>query len=152
MPFMQTIRTKNLVIGGLAILILCLYTVYKKYDNYWKEIEWYTQNLDYDFTARVDSAIAFHENGNGFLYISLRSGELDKQREDSLRNLLKHYRLLRFLRTEKNILAIFSGSTDSFHTGDSVYVNSDKNQFLIFRDKMIIRDYNIHDYLTKRYF
>ena len=151
-PFMQTLRTKHLVIVALAILVLCIYTVYTKYDNYWQEIEWYTRSLDYDFTVRVDSAIVFNENGNGFLYISLREGNLNPQREDSLASLLSHYKLLRFLRTENNGLRIFSGSSDAFRAGDSIYVNSEQNKFLIFRDKMMIRNYDLRDYLSKRYF
>jgi hypothetical protein len=149
---MQAIRTKHFVIAGIAVAVLGITSVYQKYNNYWEEIEWYTQSLDYDFAAHVDSAVAFHENGNGFLYISWRKGELNSQKEDSLAYLLKHYKLLRFLRTERNVFTIFSGSADSFHAGDSIYVNSDQNKFLIFRNDRTIRNYDLRDYLSKRYF
>ena len=149
---MQAIRTRHLVIAVIAIIILGISSIYQKYDNYRHEIEWYTRSLDYDFTAHIDSAVAFHENGNGFLYISLNAGKLDTRREDSLAYLLEHYKMLRFLRKNRNALMIFSGSADSFRTGDSVHVNSAKNQFLIFRSNSIIRNYNLHDYLSKRYF
>jgi len=149
---MQTIRTKHIVIAVVAIIILIVSSLYQKYANYWNEIEWYTQSLGYDFTARVDSTVTFHENGNGFLYISLEEGILDPRREDSLAYLLEHYKLLRFLRTDKDVIKIFSGSADSFRSGDSIYVDSKRNQFLIFRNHNIIRSYDLRDHLSKRYF
>jgi hypothetical protein len=103
------------------------------------EMESYVGNLNYLFTARVDSVVLLNGNGLGYMVGHITSGVCDKFKEDSLNRHLVNYRRIRILDFTRNgDVKIYSGKADTFLPMDSISVNSAEDRLDIFRKDNII--------------
>jgi hypothetical protein len=82
---------------------------------------WYVENLDFHFSAVVDSLVIYRRNNNGLVYFRKKSGNLRLSKEDILNEKLKYNGLLRFILTKPNDkLAFHSINIDKYQKGDSI--------------------------------
>lgn len=100
-----------------------------------EEREWFARELQYEFSARVDSVRLFNEN-TGRLWCRLTSGNPQTHREDSLKPLFKEHDMLYliFHRSADSIIFLIPNG-NYVAKGDSVRVSSEKNTIQFFRDK-----------------
>jgi hypothetical protein len=118
----------------IAIVILALLVarlIYRRVNGSRNETNWYISELHYDFSARVDSVIR-----PGRALISITDGEVDTRRERKLQRELKYNGMLRLLvpRGDKYDFIVPGKSMKN----DSLYINSDKDQMLVFRNKELL--------------
>ena len=142
-------RKKVLLIGSIILILLIARLVFKRIDKYSEERKWYVENLNYEFTAVVDSIEFFNNRGGGFLFCRVTDGKaISRTVEDSLQERLKQYEILRFMFFRKDGRAAkLSWETNKYEIGDSLYVNSNKDVFRISRNRNIIREGKVSDEL-----
>ena len=104
------------------------------------EMRYYVQNLHYNFSARVDSIeILNAKRQRGFLVCDLIKGKCNGSVEDSLNHHLVNYKRIRFLFFYPNgQFKILRDGIFKYQSGDRVAVNSDRDEFKIFRDGDVI--------------
>src|SRR5687768_6226470 len=91
-------RNKGLIIGLFILVLLVARLVFKRIDKYSEERKWYIENLNYEFTAVVDSIEFFNNRGGGFLFCRVTDGKpLNRTLEDSLQEHLVQFEILRFM-------------------------------------------------------
>ena len=99
----------------------------------------YVQNLDYNFSAEVDSIATVGKKGRGFLVCTLTQGHVNPKAEDHLNEQLTHYEWMRFLFFKPNgQLQIFLNNIINYRSGDSVSVNSGNDRLAIYRNGNVI--------------
>lgn len=110
-----------------------------------EEKQAYVQNLNYNFSARVDSIIvANNKRGRGFLVCKLTEGEVSKDVEDNLNRKLINYEWMRFLFFgSSGKPQLFLRNISAFQPGDSINVNSDNDRFVVYRGSTLILESTI---------
>lgn len=104
-----------------------------------EERKWFVGQLNYNCSITVDTVSVYGYRGEGFLFCTLVSGKPDISIEKGLRENLKYYKSLFFLRETKNHkYLITTPKADKFQKEDSLLINSAKNQILVFRNKKIL--------------
>lgn len=129
-----------LVAGILIVLMLAFRLAYVKMNGGMTERRWYTSQLHYDFSARVDSVIMLRGNvGLGKIVCSLTRGNPNPALEDSLNRHLTHHKTLRLLlpATSNKVEFIFMGA-ERLAPGDSVIVNSKGDGIRFFRSGTLV--------------
>jgi hypothetical protein len=123
-----------IVVGAIVLVIAVAKDIYDVFDGIDKEMLRYVSNLNYDFTAKVDSVVVL-KKGGGYLLCELTSGQCSRLTEDSLNHHLINFKRIRFLhfRSDDKFLIILGGA-NKFRPTDSVVVNSKEDQFLIYRN------------------
>ena len=118
------------------------------------EMQFYVHNLQYDFTAKVDSIILLNEKGVGFLVCEITGGKCNRVIEDSLNQHLTNYKRIRFLHfKEKDQFQIFVGGVSKYKPMDSIRVNSTEDKFSIYRDgQNVLESHVSHATTHKVYF
>ena len=131
--------TRPIAIGIAVILMLFLTsrTLLKTGNEIDHEMRSYVHNLNYDFTAKVDSIILVSsKKGTGLLVCEITSGKCNKFVEDSLNQHLTNYKWIRFLNFKPNgQFQIFLGGISKYQSNDSIIVNSNEDKFDIFRNE-----------------
>jgi len=133
-------KTLLLLAGILIVLMLAFRLAYVKMNGGMTERLWYTQHLQYDFSAKVDSVIMLKGNvGLGKIICSLTRGNPNPVLEDSLNRHLTHHKTLRLLlpATKDKVEFIFMGA-ERLAPGDSVIVNSEGDAIQFFRNGTMV--------------
>lgn len=130
---------KRRIVISIAVVLLVLATarvLFKTGNEIDDEMQAYVHNLHYNFTAKVDSIVLVNsKKGIGLLTCHITSGECDRAVEDSLNQHLTNYKRIRFLNFKPNgQFQIFLGGVSKYQPNDSITVNSNEDQFNIFRD------------------
>jgi hypothetical protein len=146
-----------IIIVAIALLFLGAIRAWLRTQNDLDdEMESYVKNLHYKFSARVDSIeILNAKRQRGFLICHLTKGKLNEITEDSLNRHLVNYKRIRFLRLFPNgqFKILFLGGIFKYQPSDSVVVNSNLDEFKIFRNDEIILDSHVsQSLLYKVYF
>jgi hypothetical protein len=130
-----------IIIAAIALLLFgAARIIFKTMNEVDDEMQSYVQNLHYNFSARVDSVeIVSAKNQRGFLVCDVTKGKLNEFTEDSLnRNLIQHKRI-RFLFFQPNgHFKVFLWDISENKSGDSIAINSDLDEFKIFRNGEVI--------------
>jgi hypothetical protein len=128
----------GVILVGLLVFRL-IFKQKKKFDRFDEEREWYVKNLNYDFSAKVDTVALDHPNQNyspGMVVCILTRGDLNYRTEDSLKRKLEHHKRLRFNEMkESGYIRFVMPSANRFVQGDCVVVNSDSNRLEFYREK-----------------
>ena len=123
--------------GMIIVFALVVRLIIRKSSRVKDEREWYVQNLNFKFSAELDTVELINKNGVGYLIFQLTSGRMDPSTEDSLKRHLKDHERLRFLpRRRDGKISLISGAVKKYQKGDSLFVNSAKDQIVIFRDTL----------------
>ncbi|MEX2235398.1 MAG: hypothetical protein WD824_24760 [Cyclobacteriaceae bacterium] len=128
--------TKWLIIGlsVCAFLFLSGRLIYNSFQNSDVEKKWYLENLDIRFSAEVDTVI-LRTKYQGFILFHVTEGDLDKTVEDKLNEQLVHnHHLKLFVNRPHDQIEIFSKMAYRYRPGDSLVINTSKDQLLIFRN------------------
>lgn len=138
------------LIAIILIVTFVFVSIFKKKkqeESYKKgEKKWYAENLEYDFSARVDTAFELRQHyGYGRLYCTpLVIRKFNYSREDSLDDHLIYHDRLRFIWKDKDGQVNFMvTSGKSVSTADSVVVNSASSKILFFRNEELIEERSI---------
>lgn len=125
--------------------------VYQKANRIELERQWFVDQLNFRFSLQVDSVVA-NEKG-GYLMSHLISGKMDNSKEFTLNQQLKHHKQIRFLRYRANGQCdVISRWANKSKVGDSIQIDSFKNQILFFRDGDTISRAKISNFLRERLF
>ena len=113
----------------------------------------YVKNLDFHFSAIVDSLIIFPRDNSGLLYFHVVNGDLRLSNEDKLNERLKYNGHLRFiLKKQDDKLAFHTINIDKYQKGDSIVINTDSNKILIYRQSELSSENEISSSLSGRPF
>jgi len=115
-------------------MLLVARAVFKTENEIESEVQSYVHNLNYDFTAKIDSIILL-KKGGAYLICQITSGRCNESTEDSLNHHLINFKRIRFLHFKPNgQFLIVSGHTDRLKPRDSIVINSEEDKFHIFRN------------------
>ncbi|HET6539416.1 MAG TPA: hypothetical protein VFG46_02975 [Chryseolinea sp.] len=148
---------RSIVIGIVVILMLFLASriLLNTGNEIDHEMQSYVNNLNYDFTAKVDSIILVNsKKGTGFLVCKITSGICNRFVEDSLNHHLINYKRIRFLNFKPNDqFQVFLGGISKYQPNDSITVNSKEDKFNIFRrEEVLLKSEVSHSTTQKVYF
>jgi len=148
---------RSIVIGLVLILMLFLASrlLLKAGNEIDHEMQSYVHNLNYEFTAKVDSIVLVSsKKGTGLLVCKITGGICNRFVEDSLNHHLINYKRIRFLNFKPNgQFQIFLGGISKFQPNDSIVVNSNEDKFNIFRrEEVILKSEVSHATTHKVYF
>ena len=128
----------RIVISVVAAILILSTTrlLLKTQSEFEDERQSYVRSLNYQFSARVDSMIVLNKNnGRGFLVCKIIDTQLSSEVEDSLNRRLQNHARMRFMFLDsKGRAQIFREDVFKYNPGDSVYVNSNTDQFNIYRN------------------
>lgn len=120
------------IIGAFILGLLVLRLIYVQVTSTHDEELWYMSELDFDFSARVDS---LPERGRA--YLTITGGSFDPTRERTLGKKLKVHGKLRIMQRRKPYWDMWVPTSAA--VGDSLYINSDKDTLHVYRgDSLII--------------
>lgn len=128
-------KTWKIITLSVIILLLLIVNMFRQHvDDFRNERREYIQKLDFDFSAKVDAI-----NLPGHIFFHVTNGAFDRDAEYRLNRVLKYNgRLALFLYFLGNQVEFISDSAKFYHTGDSLYFNTDKNKVYLYRDKDLI--------------
>lgn len=129
---------KLLVTFGILILVFLIGRTAFKIFNFSSSLEaersHYVRQLSYDFSSRIDSVALPKEGGPGTVYCTITKGTMNPLIEDSLAKNLLHHTTLRFneAKLEGQLEFVMPGA-ERWMSGDSLVVNSERNELTFFR-------------------
>ena len=137
-------KNKRHVIGLITTIVLMTLTFIfvikwrkNKETNQNKEKRWYVKNLEYDFSAPIDTSYILEQQyGFGKVYCTPSSiKKLNHYKEDSLKNYLTKHDRLRFIwRDKRGQINFIVTNGRLVNNGDSVYVNSTDDKIVVFKN------------------
>jgi hypothetical protein len=128
-------RSVIIVIAVVLLLLATVRLVLKTKNEIDSEKVSYVRDLDYNFSAEVDSIVTVGKKGRGFLVCRLIEGNVNPTVEDRLNQQLTHYEWMRFLFFKPNGQPqIFLENISNYRAGDSVSVNSRNDKFVVYRN------------------
>ena len=145
-------KTLLLILGVGLVCALTFRLIYIKANGGSTERQWYTSNLDYDFSLRIDSVRMFNGDvGLGKISCTITRGYPSPTVEDSLNHLLTHHDWLQFLapgsgRNRELILM----RAELLKPADSLSVNSSKDFVQVFRGGQLIYENELSSTLEAR--
>lgn len=126
----------------LVIIGLLIYSVVMLSKNSTRAMEaelWYVKNLDFHFSAIIDSLFISSKDGTASIYFYKVSGDLVLSNEDKLNEGITHVSDLRFiLEGPDNKLGFHTICIDKYHKGDSIVINTDLDEILIYRHNAFV--------------
>lgn len=104
------------------------------------EIEEYVRNLNYDFSAKIDSIVVTNDEKDlGVLVCRITNGTYNKFVEDSLNRHLINYKRIRFLSFDQDgRFRKFLPDISKYRPNDSIVVSSKEDKYYIFRNSKTI--------------
>lgn len=142
---------KRALIWGSSVFLLLLLTA----NIFWKHVkgvksekQWYLSQLDFDFSAKLDSA----EKG-GQALLTVTHGHIDRKREAMLKAKLQYsgWVDLFLYRADGKLDLMIPGKLHLVQ-GDSVYVNTDSGLVRFFRNGKQIAAHPLYNSLRGRPF
>jgi len=129
---------KNWIVVICVLMLLAVRAIFKTENEIESEIQFYVHNLNYNFTAKVDSVILL-KKGGGYLICKITSGRCNESTEDSLNHHLINFKRIRFLHFKPSgQFLIVTGQPDKLRPRDSIVINSEEDKFHIFRNGLNI--------------
>jgi len=123
-----------IILSILVLLFLIARPIYIYLKGFYDERRWYVEQLNIDLSGEIDSINVMKEEA-GFILFHLTRGNVDSSHEDSLNTKLKHNGYIKFLGFKQDDkLEIFTHTPTLYLRSDSIYVNSDRNSLIIYRD------------------
>src|SRR5882672_9976406 len=113
----------KVIIFVITLVFLIARIILKTENEIESEMQSYVHNLNYDFTAKVDSVILLKKGGS-YLICKITSGRCNESTEDRLNRHLINFKRIRFLHFKPNgQFLIVSGQTDKLKPRDSIVIN-----------------------------
>lgn len=133
------------VIGGVVVLILLIvrmiFVQIGRQDDARRD---FVSKLNYSFGARVDSVGLFHEKSPvGFIYIKTEGDTIDRKERKIVRSLKKKHNFRFLVTSKKGRLEIFHKDANKFKEGDSIYIDSSKDNMRLYRGDSVVMDFSI---------
>lgn len=126
---------KWIVLATTALLLLAVRAVYKHIQGVRSEKVWYINQLNYQFSAHVDSVAIFPTDNRGLVYLHLTGGDVESSTEAAVNRKLKYNDRLRFIHhIDDHKLWFFTGEINKYNSGDSIHVNTDENKIMVYRN------------------
>ena len=125
----------------LIFLFLTARLIIQRVQNGRDEKQWYIDQLHFEFSGEIDSLTIYRKN-LGLILFHLTRGTIDQSYENKLNRRLHHNGSIRFLVfNENNKIEMISKTPTLYLRGDSVCINTNENQIIIYRKgKEISRD------------
>lgn len=125
-----------LILGGVALvfilLVVRLFVVEK--DTAKAEQEWFARELEYEFSAVVDSIRMFN-GASGHLRARIMAGDPKIYREDSLkRHFKKHDMMYLIFKNSSDTIMFILPFANQVQKGDSIRFSSTENRIEVFRN------------------
>jgi len=141
-----------IIIGSIVVLILLVVRlIVTAVGGEEDEKQWYVSQLHYNFSAEVDSVEKFHQNG-GLVYFHLTRGSIETSYEKKLNKKLKHSHLGFIYYNRGDGVKIFTSRPNTYKAGDSISVDSEKDNLTFYRDGKEIATAKISESLSRRPF
>lgn len=135
-----------------AFLFLVVRALFVHWNGAKNERPLYVKNLDFHFSATVDSLKVFSPT-NGLVYFHSTLGELNLSSEHQANQKLKYNRKLQFvMKVGKEKLAFHSRDLTKYNTGDSLAINSEVDKIYIYRKGKLMAESQISQALSGRPF
>lgn len=120
------------ILGAIVMFLLVVRLIYTSATKQEEEKKWYIKQLDYDFSARVDSILY-----KGVAVIQITGGKFNPRKEKQLRRQLKEHERMFIVASgdgHQKMRVPFAALK-----GDSVYVNSSDDVLSLYRgDSLLI--------------
>ena len=134
-----------------AFLFLVIRALYLHWRGAKDEVPWYVKNLDYHFSATVDSLKGFTQT-NGLVYFHSTSGDVTLSTENLMNRKLKYNGSLRFILNFEGKLAFHSRDLNKYNAGDSLAINSDHDKIYIYENGKLTAESEISGAISGRPF
>lgn len=132
-------------VGILSFLILRLFN--NHVDGVRNERQWYIEQLNFEFSAVIDSVRRRH------ILLHLKEEDIDWHQESRVKKKLKYNGVLDlFLYRANHRIELKIDSANLYLKGDSIYLNSNKNLIRIYRANKLISEYELSESLKGRPF
>ena len=145
---------KKIVIILILVVALVLLGI-RLFTNQAEGIEdermWYVKELNYKFSATVDSITPFPRGTSGLIYFRIIDGSPELSTESRLSKQLEFNEHLDFvLQQPDHKLAFHSIVADTYKVGDSLVVNTDRGRITVFRNSKYVTENDIAASLSGR--
>ncbi|GHM99996.1 hypothetical protein WSM22_14860 [Cytophagales bacterium WSM2-2] len=149
----NTTKTWVIIISSAVLLILLgIRGIYLRVHRVEDEKDWYVKELNIRATVQIDTLEMISKNV-GFIVCHAINGKIDKGKELSLNKKLKYYKRIQFLRYRPGgQVDIFSRRIDQYQVGDSIQINSAKDEILFFRKGDSLWQAKVSNSLRERVF
>lgn len=133
------------IIVIIVFLLLVTRLIYWRFDNLKSERAWYISELHYDFSARVDSIVR-----PGRAIVTIIHGNFDPNREWQLKDGLKYHGILHLLISREVGYDLRVPLQTSLN--DSLHIDSDVDQFSLYRHGKLVVSRPLSEFLRVRPF
>lgn len=134
-----------LVVGVSVVVILIAHQVYLHTSNLQNERAWYIASLHYDCSAKVISIV---RPGRALIHVT--DGIMNDSVEWKLKPQVQSHQLLHFAIAKDSLYDI--RVPEEVAKGDSIRLNSDKDQMTIFRSGKIYKNTSILEHLRATFY
>jgi hypothetical protein len=131
---------KALIITGsiLLLIFLAVNGIRLSISRQENEREQFVEQLNYDFSGKVDSVDANSKFGK--IKFHFTHGTFDKERQAQLNKELKHHDKIEILRFKNERIEIAGKFASKCQPGDSLYINSGENKIVVYREGKVISE------------
>lgn len=132
---------KNILLAGAVALLVFLLvrTFFLKSELLNDEKKWFVKNLNYQFSFLIDTISVYGYDGKGFLIGRISKGNFDAATEKELLKQLKEYKTLTFVRNRRGGTTLLTcRAAKRYQKDDSLYIDSDKDQIVQYREGKIL--------------
>jgi hypothetical protein len=133
------------LIGVVALAALIIRISHAHINELKEEKAWYIANLNYTCSARVDSII---RPGRALLHVT--TGTMDPQREWQLKSKIRAHGILHLVISRDSLFDLRVPRATL--KGDSLTINSETDQLLIYRNKKLVLSSTLTQSLRQRPF
>ena len=145
-------KRRTIIFLSIAVLLaLVVRFFFLHAEGVKKERRWYVEQLNFEFSAKVDSLLHFRKD-RGLLFLQITDGEVSKSRERKLNTQLKYNGNLRFMLFVRNKTAIHTTDAGKYVAGDSIRIITRENRIKIYRDKILVSEAEIAKSVSGRPF
>lgn len=142
-------KKKVIWISAIVTLTLLIIISFRQHVRGMKdEKDWYIKQLDFEFSALLDSA-----ERPGQVLFDVANGKLNREKEKQIASKLKYSGVLELLlyRPDGKLDLLITNPHD-FRQGDSLYLNSNRNLVSIYRKGKLLSEHSLVKSLRGRPF
>lgn len=137
-----------ITLSAVAFFLLSGRLIIRGFQKNDAEKKWYLEQLEFEFSAQVDTVL-LHTKYHGLVLFHVTEGDVNREMEDRLNEQLVHHAGLRLLTFKSNDqVEFFSKMAYQYRRGDSLRVNTGKDQLLIFRKNKKIYERGVMELLV----